>query len=245
MHPIPHLESLALSAWPALNTELLDGWVLRFAQGYTKRANSVSPLYPGVLADEAKVDYVERRYAAHGQPAIFKLTDASTALDALLAGRGYTVVDPTSVRTASLDTPAIVADPLVTLTSTPDDAWVRGFIALNRLSTAHAQTAQRMLAGYACPTAFAAIRDADRLIACGYAVMLWDSVSLFDIVTAPEARRQGHGRRLVGTLLAWGREQGASQGLLQVVADNAPAVALYAALGFAEQYRYWYRRQPG
>ena len=43
------LEEVAMNAWPALQQMLFDGWILRFAQGYTKRANSVHPLFESHL----------------------------------------------------------------------------------------------------------------------------------------------------------------------------------------------------
>ena len=41
------LEELSLSALPALETTFLDGWVLRLSDNFTRRANSINPLYPG------------------------------------------------------------------------------------------------------------------------------------------------------------------------------------------------------
>lgn len=43
------IEELSLSHWQPLSTLLYDGWVLRFAKGYTKRANSVQPIYDSTL----------------------------------------------------------------------------------------------------------------------------------------------------------------------------------------------------
>ena len=39
------LEEVAMNAWPSLQQMLFDGWIVRLAQGYTKRANSVNPLF--------------------------------------------------------------------------------------------------------------------------------------------------------------------------------------------------------
>ena len=43
--------------------------------------------------------------------------------------------------------------------------------------------------------------------------------------------------------MAWARREGATGACLQVVAENAPARALYAGLGFAPvgRYAYWQR----
>ena len=50
---------------------------------------------------------------------------------------------------------------------------------------------------------------------------------------------------IVSALTAWGREQGAVGACLEVEADNAPARALYDAIGLKrELYRYHYRREP-
>ncbi|MCX6093274.1 MAG: GNAT family N-acetyltransferase, partial [Candidatus Bipolaricaulota bacterium] len=57
-------------------------------------------------------------------------------------------------------------------------------------------------------------------------------------------RRQGLGRGLMRGLMAWGRELGAERVYLQVVLQNAPAVALYEELGFQEAYQYWSRVKP-
>ncbi len=55
---------------------------------------------------------------------------------------------------------------------------------------------------------------------------------MFGIVTDPEMRRRGIGRRLTRGLAA----TGASMAYLQVEEDNTRALKLYASLGFSEVY---------
>ena len=42
---ILQIEELSINAFPAILTELYDGWILRYSNGYTYRGNSVNPLY--------------------------------------------------------------------------------------------------------------------------------------------------------------------------------------------------------
>jgi ribosomal protein S18 acetylase RimI-like enzyme len=58
----------------------------------------------------------------------------------------------------------------------------------------------------------------------------------------PTSRRGGLGTALVRALLG-GAD--AATAYLQVEESNAPAVALYARLGFTEAYRYCHRVGPG
>jgi len=52
------------------------------------------------------------------------------------------------------------------------------------------------------------------------------------IAVAPTAQGHGIGRVLMKYLMASAREQGATQMILEVRADNEPAIALYQGLGF-------------
>lgn len=59
-------------------------------------------------------------------------------------------------------------------------------------------------------------------------------------------RRRGVGGRLTRTALTWAAEQGLAEVGLQVLADNEPACALYASLGFTVHHRscYWHPPAP-
>ena len=49
---------------------------------------------------------------------------------------------------------------------------------------------------------------------------------------------------MTAALLGWGAAQGAGRCYLQVESDNAPALALYASLGFTRHHRYRNRFAP-
>lgn len=61
-----------------------------------------------------------------------------------------------------------------------------------------------------------------------------DELHLTDLGVTAAARRRGLGRGLVNELLREGRRLGSRIVLLEVRASNAPALALYRALGFEE-----------
>src|SRR4051812_28687177 len=96
---IRDMEERSINAWPALQTLLYDGWVLRFSNRYTRRANSVNPLYPSTLGINQKISACEQFYGRHGLNTVFKMTAQSTpGLDALLAEQGYWPDAHTSVQ---------------------------------------------------------------------------------------------------------------------------------------------------
>ncbi len=74
---------------------------------------------------------------------------------------------------------------------------------------------------------------------------LWrvaDEVEVLFVATAPAWRRQGVARALLVHALQAARDEGAARALLEVRRSNAPAIALYRALGFevvGERRRYY------
>lgn len=71
-----------------------------------------------------------------------------------------------------------------------------------------------------------------------------DWVGFRGIEVAPEQRRRGFARTIMAALLEWGAERGATTAYLQVLGHNAPALALYEAMGFTTHHAYAYLTPP-
>jgi GNAT superfamily N-acetyltransferase len=243
---LTRLEEAAFNAWPTRHTLLLDGWVLRLGDGYTKRANAVTPLYTPFYPVEPKIAQCEQLYAAHGLLCIFRLTNVpeNVALDQPLAERGYTHLHPTNVMCFDLRTAPKTSHTPSVIAATTTDRWLTEYLRLSRASETTRQPHAAILSQIILPKLLGQLVVDGQTVAVGLAVCDDDLVGIFDIVVDPNLRRQGYGRTLMLGLLNWGRSLGASMAYLQVLEENPTAHALYATLGFHDAYRYWYRVAP-
>ena len=227
---------------------MLDGWVLRFTRGFTKRANSVTPLYPPAQPPAEKIRYCENLYAREGLRTVFRMTTVSeeNGLDDLLAARGYECIDPTQVLHRSLATGefdvagAFSVVPVASFLATYANVQERPHIDARSARSA-SELHRAILRAIRSETVFGSIIEDGEPAACGMAVVEREVVGLFDIVVHPECRRRGHGRALVESLLKHAAEKGARTAYLQVLNDNIAAQTLYMALGFEPLYEYRYR----
>lgn len=237
------LEELSLNAWPAIRQIHYDNWVLRLSAGHTRRANSVNILGPSSIPVEEKVDHCEHVYAREGLPAIFKFagTPATAELDRLLDTRGYQSDGKTLVLTRNLD--GLDPIPRTGFRSEPElsETWCDLAIEMTGVTGDRAPYLRSILANIAPMRCFGSIWDGAQPAAIGLAVVERGWVGLFDIVTAPKFRRQGHGTALVRNLLGWSKDAGAGNAYLQVFHENNAAIRLYDHLGFHYSYQYWYR----
>jgi N-acetylglutamate synthase len=245
---ITFIEELSMNAWPSLQTMLYDGWILRFSEGYTRRANSVNPLYQSKYDLNEKIAECERLYFGEGIDTVFKMTNASfpLELDQILSERGYQHQAETSVQVLGLEGDERLPKPPEETTSLFEDVsdeWLSSFCEMNAISDRKKKMAAgKMLMNTLPPKRLASISNGEgKIVACGLAVLQAGYIGLFDIVTLKEFRRRGLARQLTLALLHWGKENHASKAYLQVVIGNEPALNLYRSLGFVERYRYWYR----
>lgn len=236
------IEEAAHNSWPALQQLLFDGWIIRYAQGYTKRANSVTPLYPSLLPAEEKITYCEHFFAQKHLPTIFSLPSFSVEsqqLDQLLAQRGYHALDRTLVWFSKLNSDPATDNPA--LHSISLASW---FPIYCQFSTRYSQLQdlhRDLLERIPPPFMYAALYLQGVPVACGLGVLEHEALGIFDVVTDPQQRRKGYGTQLVAGMLAWGKQHGAQYAYLQVEDANYAAQDMYTKLGFQYCYHYWYR----
>ncbi len=238
---IETLERRAFAAWPALRTQTRDGWVMRFADGHTKRANSINPVAPGTGDLAARIAAAEADYAAAGLPPVFRITPlAEPGLDDALAARGYAAFDESLVMVGPL--PPGHAEPDVTLDTDPiASGWLADFGRATEADAKSLATLARMFAHRVTGTGFARLTRNGTPLAFAMAVPDGGDLGFFEVLTVAQARGQGLALRTLSACCAWARSQGAIRAYLQVTAGNTAAIALYRKLGLEIAYRYFYR----
>lgn len=242
------LERIMALGWRGTINDRLGDWLLRAAEGWTGRANSVLPLGdPGVDTGTA-VAHTERWYAGHGLPARFAIPlPAREDLHGMLIDRGWVPAWGAMVMTAAIDdvldeigpTPSGIT--AVRISPSPDNRWLAGYhyrggplppVAPAVLRTG---TAPRFLSTGG-PTATGICRT----------VVEEEWLGIAAVEVDPAHRRQGIATLLLVAALRHGLAGGAHHVYLQVESENVPARRLYERVGFTIHHRYSYvQRRPG
>ncbi|MEW9553151.1 GNAT family N-acetyltransferase [Nonomuraea sp. NPDC050783] len=237
---------LVHEAWPAYEQRVHDGWVLRYAGGVTKRANSVLPL--GRPADlDAAIGAAEAFYGGRGQRCAFSMgLGAPPGLDEELERRGYERVDPTLVMTAPAPAPASApvlaarpasaAEEKVRIEDRPWAGWLDTWWAVDGRYDSGLARAARICAGV--PAWYGAYEESGETLAVGRAVPQDGTLGIYCMATLPQARRRGLARAVLRALV---RHAGATSAYLLTTEPNRAAQALYRGEGFEVASRYHYR----
>lgn len=240
------LQELMTNGMPPLETERLGGWLLRAADGYTGRANSVLPLGDPGLPLASAVDHVCRWYAARGIPPLLQLPHPigadplASELGTELVARGARPFLQTFIMTRATPDVVVPAEGGVRVTAT-DEATSDWWAASSPRSLEHRETLARILALVPDAVYLTAYLDEQPV---GHARLAftrgWSGI--FDIHTEPAARRQGVARALLAAADDAAREARIPLQYLQVALENTPAVRLYDALGWRVHHEYHYAR---
>ena len=231
------LEQRCFNAWPTLRTLHVDGWVLRLADGHTRRANSASALYPSSLTAEALSGLVKDQFNKAGlQPTIRITPLAAEIIAAGLAKLGWRE-DDASLGLYAPEFHALLPQNVV-VEPVASEQWLTGAMSAYGYGAAGVSALRRTLAHLILPAGFITLSQDGAPAAWALAVYERSMIGIYDLVIAPQFRQQGLGRKLSSACLAWGKAQGATSAYLQVRVGNAAARALYGSLGFETAYGY-------
>ena len=241
---ILQFEQTFLRAWPAAITEHDGSWIRQFADGYTKRANSVQSMDPH---DDLDADARLQRYIewanAKGEIPTFRVTP--------LAGTGI-IAALNKLHWQPFEQSVVMALP-VGAAFTPKHSF-KVFDANNP----DWYQVQAKMSGYGTDTIDGLKNMLDRIASDARGILVFDDAGdpaaaalacvhsgigvYLNVVVREGLRGQGFGRCVMQAALNWSREKGINWAAIQVLADNVPAINLYRSLGFEEIYRYQYRR---
>jgi GNAT superfamily N-acetyltransferase len=235
------VEDATLNASAPPEQRWLDGWLLRLSPGKAKRARCIHALAEGRLPLADRLALAHRAYREAGLPLILRCTPymQPAGLEAALIAQGWRRFEATCVMVLC-DFQAPAGTGPVPAQAVPAEEYADAVGMLRGSPAAHRVAHARRLAASPVPYRGFVWREGGEIVACGQIAQEAELVGLYDVFTAPSARRQGRADALCRWLLQRAADAGARHAYLQVERGNAPARALYGRLGFADAYEYHY-----
>ena len=237
------IEELSLNAWPALKTLFCDGWIIRLANGYSFRSNSVNMLHPSKTDIEEKINYCDRIFTCHNIRPAYKILgcEEHKAAEETLKNLSYEKIYETILQVCEIPKSTKRNAEGIIVSNTFDDKWKESVIRFNKIKEEHKSTFKNIMDNV--PDEKIVVRKVygGETIGCGYAALEKNYAGLFSIVVKEEFRGKGYGREIVEAMLTEAARRGINKTYLQVDHDNNSALKLYEKFGYKEIYRYWYR----
>lgn len=240
------LERAAARHWRGTEEEWLGGWLLRAAEGFTGRANSVLPLGDPERPLDDALAAVTSWYRARGLPPMVSVPmPAGKGLDTELTERFWlTRPGPAFVMTTRLtaaDVPALPAGMEVRVDDKPDDEWLR----MHRYrGQANLPPVRLRVLMSAQSQAFVSVRSRGEAVAVGRLSIADGWAGITAVEVDPAHRRHGLGTAVTRRICAEAVARGICKVFLQVETGNAGAISLYERCGFRQSHAYHYRVAP-
>lgn len=230
----PELLARMEATWPAAKRQTLGPVTLRCGQGGGSRVSAATVEGPWTEAD---IPAAEAAMRAMGQRPLFLLRQGDEALDACLAERAYTVMDPVVLYLAGLSGLGPRPDALAAFAHWPPLAitralWAEGGIGPERVAVMNRVT---------LPKTAILGRQADRAAGAAFVVLSGSVAFLHALEVAPDSRQRGAGAVILRAAAAWAEDAGGTWLALAVTEANVPARRLYASLGMRAVGQYHYR----
>jgi len=238
---IQSIEAAGAAAWPPTESLTLGSWKLSAGDGFSRRRNSAVPAGPLPERLDRRLADVEEWYGVRGLPTLYRITPlCDTAVDNVLADRGFVLEAPTLVMSRPLGSTELVEG--VSESPVVSDTWVETELVALDIDRSSIGPWLATIAAVPSPASFVVSIDDGEPAGAGFGVVVDALLGVFEIVVRPEYRRRGHAGRIMAALHQFGLREGAQRAFLQVLEDDEPAIALYRSLGYEASHRYWYRR---
>lgn len=234
--PADRLIRTVAATWPPAAACRSGPWMIRDGAGGGKRVCAATAEDRFDISDLPAAEAAMRNL---GQSPLFMIRPGEERLDAILAGRGYTLVDPVNIHVAPLATMTeqylqpvttyCVWEPLAIML----DIWSGGGIGPERIAVMHRAPAPR--------TAILG-RTENHPAAVAFAAMN-DGVAMVHALEVMHRHRlRGLGRTIITQAAHWALAQGGSHIAAVCTRDNKAANALYSSLGMTVVGTYHYRQ---
>ncbi len=246
---IYEIEEILINAFPAVEREIYDGWIMNFSEAYTYRANCICPFYQSRYSLEKKILHCEQQYIDMLLPVVYKMTDAyPEELDIKLDKMGYQILKLVDVLCCELNQWQVPAYHRETekfefiSSNTINLSWIEAVNSLIDVPTkTMRRTQQKIFESITLPVICITVLYRGRIVGTGLGVIERGYVGLYAIHVHHEYRRKGIAERICSMIMIQGKMYGAVCAHLQVRHGNVGAFALYDTLGFHKEYTQWFR----